>query len=144
MSKYDDLELIINSTERQLDAYRAELAKLKEEAEAKFITGEFVQARDHLSENWTLGVYIEQLVNRDYPHRVTVAGLGGISFKLCRLPKDVPGILIRHDGSGRCPVDGENISITVFPFHGRPSIERASYVNWPLIRYYVILPEHVK
>lgn len=149
MSKYDSLELIISSTERQLEAYLAELARLKEEEKAKFITAEFVQARDDQSENWILGGYIDPLVNHEYRHRVAVAGLGGTAFKFCRLPKDVPGILIRHDGSDVCPVSDGKAKVLVIENQDKFStkaigVSLAENIFWMRIKFYIILPEYVK
>mgnify|MGYP003394257194 FL=1 len=145
MSKYDSLELIISHTERQLKVCHAELAKLKEGEKTRFIPGEFVQCRDFEDENWMLGNYIWLSANEDYPHRVNLAGTGDASHKHCRLPKDVPGILIRHDGGDVCPVSngGERV-LVISKDDNSLRIIKAACFNWKYASHYVILPEHVK
>ena len=146
MSKFDDLELIISHTERQLEAYREEFAKLKEEEKAKFIPGEVVQYRDYDSGSYKLGVFIG-MQGRTFITRSIGSDSGdrGASWNQCRLPKDVPGILIRHDGSDVCPVsDKAKWAVIMDDTDKSVRITRVTDFRWKRASYYVILPDHVK
>ena len=154
MSKYNDLELALI---HELESCRAELRRAVKtmsprEAAVKdeFISRELVQAKDHKDDAWMLGNYIGPRYSEDYPYNVKVSGVGDLSFVYCRLPKDVPSILIRHDGNDECPVSDGKAKVLVIENQDKTlsteniGIGLAENIFWRRIKFYMILPEYVK
>jgi len=102
----------------------------------KFIPGEFVQVSND-GNDWWVRIFDNYDPDRNYPYWAHDSDrLLKCSWKYCRLPKDVPNILIRFPGS-ECPV-GENVLVVAFSNDTRLFMDAAKRIYWERVTHYMI------
>ena|SRR3990172_9263543 len=152
MSAYDDLLKQIDRVREQVIELQCDgdfLGVYPKKEEFKFIPGEMVQCRDSDSYEWRIGKYISGKEG-EFKHLVIAIASETfpVGWRQCRVPKDIPGIFIRHVGNER-PVTNGDATVLVYFLDGECNTSEASSFAWLQngesdgIVGYMILPDWV-
>lgn len=139
MKELSEMKLLIEKLEKMIPPRPAK-------TESEFIQGEWVQVRDDDGDPWVLCRFVSFGVGLgDYPYKTDSDGNEDEWWKHCRLPVDVPGILVRHTGGG-CQVSDKDVKVLAILWNGHTNIAKASGWEWShilgdsSIKAYMILP----